>query len=352
MTLLTWLGILLCLTQSALFSGMNLGLFSVSRLELMVLSRKGNRQAHRVLALREDSNFALVTILWGNVGVNVLLALLSSSVMTGLVAFLFSTVIITLFAEILPQSWFTRHALPLAARLTPWLKFYQCVLYPVARPTAWVLDHWLGEEAIRYIRERDLREMIRLHMEADESDIARVEGQGALNFLEIDDVPLSAEGEPVDPASIIALDFDGERPLFPTLTATPDDPFLQRVNASGKSWVILVDRDNRPRRVLRSRGFLRQALFTPERFDPQRHCHTPIVVDSGRVTLGELMLAFRVSSWKEEDDIVDKNVILLWNDAPRIITGTDILGRLLRGISRRAGGPDVERSLLSNRNPA
>ncbi len=33
-TTLTWLGIALCLSQSALFSGMNLGLFSVSKLVL------------------------------------------------------------------------------------------------------------------------------------------------------------------------------------------------------------------------------------------------------------------------------------------------------------------------------
>jgi metal transporter CNNM len=34
------------------------------------------------------------------------------------------------------------------------------------------------------------------------------------------------------------------------------------------------------------------------------------------------------------DDIIDKDVILLWDNYPRIVTGTDILGRLLRGIAR------------------
>jgi hypothetical protein len=45
----------------------------------------------------------------------------------------------------------------------------------------------------------NLRRVIQLHMAADESDIAQVEGQGALNFLDLDDVPLDDEGEPVDP---------------------------------------------------------------------------------------------------------------------------------------------------------
>ena len=34
-------------------------------------------------------------------------------------------------------------------------------------------------------------------------DIERVEGRGSLNFLELDDVPLAAEGEPIDPDSIV-----------------------------------------------------------------------------------------------------------------------------------------------------
>lgn len=117
MTLLTWLGILVCLTQSAMFSGMNLGLFSLSKLELKVEARKGDPRVQRVLELRQNANLTLVTILWGNVGVNVLLALLSGSLLTGAAAFLFSTVVITVFAEIIPQAYFTRHALRLASLL-------------------------------------------------------------------------------------------------------------------------------------------------------------------------------------------------------------------------------------------
>jgi hypothetical protein len=55
----------------------------------------------------------------------------------------------------------------------------------------------LGDEQIRYPRERDLRRVIELHMEATERDIERVEGLGARNFLDIDDVPLDGEAEAV-----------------------------------------------------------------------------------------------------------------------------------------------------------
>jgi len=195
---MTWLGILLCLSQSALLSGLNLGLFSISKLELQVEAKKGDSRARRILRIREDANFALATILWGNVGVNVLLALLSGSVLSGVAAFVFSTVVITVFAEIIPQSYFSRHSLRMVAMLAPVLRVYQVALYPVARLTALVLDRWLGAEGIRYFPERDLRKVIQLHMDSAASEIAYVEGQGALNFLELDgDRRCTARAAPV-----------------------------------------------------------------------------------------------------------------------------------------------------------
>ena len=86
---LVWAGIIVCVSQSAIFSGLNLAIFSLSRLNLEIEAERGQRAARRVLALRQDANFALTTILWGNVGINVLLTLLSDSVLTGLSAFLF-----------------------------------------------------------------------------------------------------------------------------------------------------------------------------------------------------------------------------------------------------------------------
>lgn len=111
---LTWIGIALCLSQSATFAGLNLAVFSLSRFRLEAEAADGNRDAATVLAMREDPNSVLATIAWGNVSVNVLLTLLSNSVLTGVGAFLFSTFFITFFAEIVPQGYFSRHALRMA----------------------------------------------------------------------------------------------------------------------------------------------------------------------------------------------------------------------------------------------
>ena len=138
----------------------------------------GDQFAENVLALRQDANYLLTTILWGNVSINVLLTLLSDSVMAGVLAFCFSTILITLVGEIIPQAYFSRHALKMASLLAPVLRFYQIVLYPVAKPTAKILDKWLGPEGIHYFRERDLREVIKMHMAAEEAEVDHVEGSG------------------------------------------------------------------------------------------------------------------------------------------------------------------------------
>lgn len=333
--LLTWIGIFICLSQSAILSGLNLGLFSLNRLELEVSSKNGDNRAKKILHLRKQANFALVTILWANVAVNVLLALLSGSVLTGLAAFLFSTVIITIFAEIIPQSYFSRHALYMAALLSPLLYLYQIILFPVARPTAWILDVWLGGEQLRYFKEKDLRSVIKLHMEAAESDIARVEGQGALNFLELDDIPMENEGERIDLNSVLELEFDNYRPIFPKIYPSPEDDFLKAVNCSGKSWVVIVNLENEPQMVLKADEFIREALFDPGNFNPYRHCHRPIIVRNEKKKLGELIQHFQVRSGDKLEDIIEDDIILVWSKQPRVITGTDILGRLLRGIARK-----------------
>ena len=83
----------------------------------------GNQSAIKVLAIRKNPNQVLTTVLLGNVSINVLLTLLSDSVLTGLSAFLFSTIVITAFGEIVPQAYFSRNALKVTSALSPLFNF-------------------------------------------------------------------------------------------------------------------------------------------------------------------------------------------------------------------------------------
>lgn len=316
-----------------MFSGLNLAFFSISRLRLEVEASRGNTAASKVLALRKDSNYVLTTILWGNVAINVLLTLLSRSVLAGVSAFLFSTVVITFLGEIVPQAYFSRHALRMASMLSPVFQFYQILLFPVAKPTAIILDSWLGAEGIQYFRERDLREVIRKHIEADEADVDRLEGVGALNFLEIDDLLVVEEGEPLDPQSVISLPAVDNTLAIPKFEPLASDPFLRQVQSSGKKWVIFTDPSGEPRLVLDSDAFLRAALFKGTGVNPYSYCHRPIVVKDMNLPLGKVIGRLRVHPDTAEDDVIDNDLILVWGIKKRVITGADILGRLLRGIA-------------------
>lgn len=329
-----WLGIVFCLTQSAMFSGLNLAFFSVSKMRLKVEVARGNPVAEKVLAMREDANRLLATILWGNVGINVLLTLLSDSVMAGISAFVFSTFAITIFGEIIPQAYFSRNALKMAGAFSPVMRLYRILLWPLAGPTAKLLDGWLGKEAVQYLREDEIEEILRLHIEEHGSEITRVEGKGALNFLAMDDVGVREEGQPIDPYSIIPMVFEGNRPVFPAITSSPYDPFLLQVQRSNRSWVVLTDLRDNPRLVVDADGFLRAALFEFEAFDPMEHCHRPRIVTNETTRLEDILTGFQVDEEYEEDDIIiDRDIVLFWGEEEqRIITGADILGRLLHGI--------------------
>jgi hypothetical protein len=327
----TWLGIIACVTQSALFAGLNLAIFSLSQLRLQLEADGGNADAARVLELRKNSNPVLATVIWGNVSTNVLLTLLSDSVLAGLSAFFFSAIVITLLGEIIPQAYFSRNALRMTARFLPFLNFYRAALFPIAKPTAMLLDWWLGIEGIAYLREREVRSLV-LRSAASGGDIGRLEAIGARNFFDLDDVPVTEEGEPVHAQSIISLPLAKGRCLLPKFERSPDDPFLRRVEASGLKWVIVTDPGGEPVFVLDSDHFLRDALFDQLENDPTGYWHRPIIVRDMQTKLGEVIGRMRVAPERPGDDVIDNDLILVWGAQKRIITGADLLGRLLRDI--------------------
>ncbi|TVR04821.1 MAG: DUF21 domain-containing protein [Deltaproteobacteria bacterium] len=343
----TWLLIGLCVTQSASLSGLNIALFSISRLRLEAAAHEGDARARRVLELRKDANRTLATILWGNVAVNVLLTLLADSVLVGVGAFLFSTVVITFGGEIIPQAFFTRHALRVASLLAPLLRLWMVLLWPVAAPVGWVLDRVVGPETIPWYREKELRQVLRHHAREDGSEVGSLEAIGAINFLKLDDLPVSREGEVLSPGSVIEVAFEGNRPVLPDIGGDSSHPFVRGVASSGRKWVVLVDEGGAPRAVLNAHLYLRE-VFVGHAPASEPVWHHPLIVRDPERPLGEVLGRLTVHPEHADDDVIDRDLILVWGNERRIITGSDLLGRLLRGISRNphrpqgqvaAGGP-------------
>lgn len=331
--LFTWLGIAFCVTQSAMFSGLNLAFFSLSRIRLeMEVEGALSKGAQKVLAMRNDSNFLLATILWGNVGINVLLTLLTDSVLTGAISFVFSTVVITFFGEIIPQAYFSRNALKMASILAPVLRIYQVLLYVVAKPCALMLDAWLGKESIQFFTEKKIQSFIKKHVEGEGNEIGFVEGTGAINFFALDDTKVIHEGETLDPLSVISM----RDPMsLKTLNEDilEDESLLKRINQSRKKWVIVTDKAGYPHFVLNANGLMRAVFDQNIDIELPRYLYKPLVVTDPNTRLAQVIRRLKSRIDFESDKPIKMDVFLYWGkDEQRIITGADVLVRLLKGI--------------------
>ena len=179
------LAIFVLIVLSAIFSGLNLGLYSLNRTDLERKTELGNTLAARVLRVRKRGNLLLVSLLLGNVAVNSVIAILLGDATSGVIAAVASTGLIVIFGEIIPQATCARYALQIGARIAWIVEITMVVFYPVAKPIAWLLDKALGEELKTIWSKRELEHIIAMHedhpssvVDADEERIIL----GALRF--------------------------------------------------------------------------------------------------------------------------------------------------------------------------
>lgn len=180
--------ILILMTLSGLFSGLNLGLMALDPTELKIVMNCGNpseqQYAKNIEPLRRHGNYLLCTLLLGNVLVNTSFTVLLDGIIgDGLAAVLGSTAGIVIFGEIIPQSICSRHGLAVGAR-TIWItRFFMLVTFPVSFPISRILDCILGQEIGTVYNKRQLQEMLKVtaefnDLEGDEMNII----SGVLNY--------------------------------------------------------------------------------------------------------------------------------------------------------------------------
>jgi len=177
--------IIVLLSFSALTSGLNLGLLSLSTHELKRKIELGNTDAAKVYPLRKKGNQLLVTLLLGNVLVNSMLAIFLGDLTNGLIAVIVSTALITLLGEIIPQAVFSRYALPLGAKCAFIVEKIMFVFSPIARPLSMLLDKALGAELPPIFTKDELVKIVAEHSQSEDSDVRQDElriVEHALNF--------------------------------------------------------------------------------------------------------------------------------------------------------------------------
>ena len=198
-----WIVLLVLNMLSGTFSGLNLGLMSLTEDDLNIIidgSSDPNevRYAKRILPLRKRGNLLLCTLLIGNTLVNVMLAILTDPIWVflfgeGTIGFVFSlavpTTLIVIFGEIIPQAYCGRNSLFVGAISVPLVWAFVVATYPLTKPIALILDKLLGREVSNVFSRQMLLELVELNVEdtahSKSSGLTKDDGKllkGALTF--------------------------------------------------------------------------------------------------------------------------------------------------------------------------
>ena len=198
--LISGAAIFLLLVLSGFFSGSETALTAASRPRLHALARKGDRRAGIVIDLHARNERLIGAILLGNNLVNILASALATSVLLGVFgdagvvyATIGMTLLVLIFAEVLPKTLALSHADKMALSVAPVVRVLVFLLAPVThtiylvvRATLAPFGIVLGAEPGREQAEEELRGAIDLH-EGEEPE-TRHERQMLRSILDLDEV--------------------------------------------------------------------------------------------------------------------------------------------------------------------
>ena len=148
----TTAGAILCLLLlSAFFSGSETALTAASRGKLRAQADKGIKGAQQALEITQDPERLIGAVLLGNNLVNILAASLATSLFTRLfgdsgvaLATLVMTLLVLIFAEVLPKTYAITNAETAAARVSPIIRVVILVFSPVVGAIRWLVRQLLG----------------------------------------------------------------------------------------------------------------------------------------------------------------------------------------------------------------
>ena len=134
------------LVLSAYFSGSETALTAASRGKLRSQAEKGSKGAEKALTITEDNETLIGSVLLGNNLVNILAASLATAMFTRLfgesgvaLATLVMTLLVLIFAEVLPKTYAITNAETAAARTAPIIVWVIKIFAPVVTLVRWLV---------------------------------------------------------------------------------------------------------------------------------------------------------------------------------------------------------------------
>jgi len=150
---------------SAFFSSAETALLSLNKIKLHLSARKRNKKARMLEKILEKPEAFFSTILIGNNFVNIGAASISTVLFTRLLvsneqlilltSTLVTTIIILLFAEIIPKSYAFRHNEKMSYLYAYPLKFFTYLFYPMAKVTMFISNLFFKKDD-EHLKEKEL----------------------------------------------------------------------------------------------------------------------------------------------------------------------------------------------------
>ncbi|MEO1017893.1 MAG: HlyC/CorC family transporter [Pseudomonadota bacterium] len=314
------IAILVLLLLSALCSGTETAMTGASRAEIHHRASGGNRRARLVERMMENREGLIGALLLGNNIFNILAASLATSLFLNLageagvaVATFVMTVLVVIFAEVLPKTYAIRHAERMATFIAPLAWILVVVLRPATRIIQWIVAGLIrlfrmdnkGADMVSVVDE--LRSTLALYTKSGE--LAKHERDmlgGVLDLGEVEVATIMTHRSQMD-----AL--DAEAPIDDIIAAVRDSPYSRLpvwrgnpdqiigiLHAKDLLRVLNVEKTNRS--AIDLAELMQDPWFVPETTPlrlqltafRQRRSHLAIVVDEygtimGLVTLEDIL---------------------------------------------------------------
>lgn len=290
--------IFLLILVSGFFSGSETALTAASKARLTQLARKGSSRAATVVALRDKSDSLIGAILIGNNIANILASALATSAMIALVgengvaiATVTMTVLVVIFAEVLPKTYAINNADKMALFVGPIIRVLVLVLTPFTWATRVIVGGTLRLFGVSVSaglghdeREEELRGLIEMHAEGGREVEHEHERAMLRSILDLADVEVE---EIMTHRGSVRM-IDAEAPIGALLEQVLESPFtrlpLYREEQDNIVGVLHVKALLRAMRAAKG--------VTPESFDVMAIAAEPWFIPDTTTLLDQLQ-AFR-----------------------------------------------------------
>ena len=192
--------IFILLIISGFFSGSETAMTGASKARMHQLTKQGDKRAKLILSLLEKKDTLIGSILFGNNLVNILASALATNLLiqffgeTGIIyATLAMTMLILIFAEVLPKTWALSNPDRVALFIAPTIRIIVMIFWPitwfvqlVVRSVLWIFGVNIITTIDHDEKEEELRGAIELH-EGLEPEIKQ-ERLMLRSILDLDDV--------------------------------------------------------------------------------------------------------------------------------------------------------------------